>query len=275
MQCLFLNRKKLFLLFYLLKTFFSFGQSCGDFKEGIFYAYQKNSSSQYLIERHGDIEKETDLKTQGSTLWEISWKSDCTYILKYLSGKITDDQAKFLKKNKLAFLIQTIGKDYYTYSAYVDKTSGILLVSDTMWTHPKYNYSGSLRYALVNPNPDSLHISDTSKYALVFIYRPWKIDDCLINFAVSFDGDLVCGLKNSSVYTFAFFKEGPLIVSSKTIGEKRHSDLQLNLKFGNKYFVKATPHFVASLVSTWAPGLDSVVTATAQPEIDNILKRKK
>ncbi|MEI9934262.1 MAG: hypothetical protein WDM71_05295 [Ferruginibacter sp.] len=247
--------RKLFLLLFLLKAFISFGQHCTDFKEGIFYAYQKNSSSQYSIERQGNTEKETDLKTQDSSLWKISWKSDCSYTLEYISGKITDDQAKFLKKHKLAFLIQTVEKDYYIYSAYVDKISGVLLGYDTLWIHPKSNYSGSLRYAVVEGDPDSLQIYDTSHYALVYIYRPWKIDDWLINFAVSFDGDLACGLKNSSAYIFAFFKEGPLTISSKTIGEKRHSDLHLNLKFGNKYFVKATPHLVAIACKCMGSGI--------------------
>ena len=109
---------------------------CATFKTGTFYS--KNAGETYSIRRKGRNEIQTNLKTGDSTIWEISWQNDCTYILRYLRGNehLKPKEEKFLTAHQVACRIETITPEYYIYSAHADEPSKKAYATDTIWTKP-------------------------------------------------------------------------------------------------------------------------------------------
>jgi hypothetical protein len=217
--------------------------SCKDLKHGIFYSYPKNTDSKYLYERTGDYQKETDLKKGDTTLWKVKWQNDCTYSIEYVSGnnKINEEAFELLKKkkHKLLFEIKSITDDYYTYASYLDKTSNLPLELDTLWLHEKINPVSNMLFEVVTKESD-LHkprFSDTSKYALLYVYRPGKITNSLAGFPLYFDNNIMCIMKNKSGYIFKILKEGTFEIGSKLMDNS--SVTKLDIEFGKKYYVKS------------------------------------
>ncbi|MEO5592948.1 MAG: hypothetical protein ABIR15_17720 [Chitinophagaceae bacterium] len=248
-----INIKTAQLLFLLIAlSFYSNAQDkypvCTDLKNGIFYNYPKNAPDQYMDTREGDWVHETNLITGDTTLWQIKWTDDCVYTLKYISGnvKINAEVAVFLKKHVLAIEMLKLTNEYYTFKSYVDKVSTVPILSDTMWLNQKVVVSHS---NLIRRIPNSAvlkkeHFSDTSKCALVYLYRPGKVTNGLANYPIYLDEDIICVAQNNSGYIFKIFKEGKFEFKSKLF--KDESAAKIDLKFGNTYYVKSMIHWAIS-----------------------------
>ncbi len=215
--------------------------SCSDLKNGVFHFYPKNSSDHDVNIREGDLLRETNSKTGDTILWQVKWPDDCTYTLKYISGNLPmpDENLKFLKKHTLLYEIGKITNDYYLFKGYVDKTSNIPIQVDTMWLNEKFNrVSNELFKSVANTAIlRRAKFSDTSKYAVLYVYRPKKIAISLTNYAVYFDNTLMCVAQNNSGFIFKILKEGEFEVKSKLF--KDEAAVKVNIKFGKTYYVKS------------------------------------
>jgi hypothetical protein len=247
--------------------------TCSDLKNGIFHFYPKNSMESYLDVRDGNILRESVVSTGDTTLWEIKWLNDCTYSLKYLSGnyKMNEDALSFLKKHRLVYEIATITNDYYLFKGYVDKPSDIPIQTDTMWLAEKI-VTGSNE--LFKPVANSAvlkknHFSDSSGYAVLYLYRPGKLTNSLGNYIVYFDNNLLCVARNKSGYIFKILKEGKFKAESRLYKDK--SSVDLDVKFGHVYYIKSMIHWgIYSRLYNFKLDMAIVDTATGKAEFEDV-----
>jgi hypothetical protein len=269
--------KQLLFAFFLFSTLSALSQDCSSYQSGSFYVYPKDGGHAVLMERDGDIEKETDLVTGDISSWKIAWKRDCVYTLQYLSGKLSSDEmTKILKMHKLAFKVDSDGKDYYTYSAYMDKVGSVFLETDTVWLHSKDVGERKPVFTYYNGSNDSLFISDTSSYALLYIYRPSNFIGSLLNFEVVINGSAACIVSNNSAFAFFIRKEGPLALATNVVSDKRTDTLSMDIKFGRKYFVRdvAGPVVIA-FNHDMRPVFHVETDSTGSVDIEKMVAHKK
>lgn len=219
--------------------------SCADLKNGVFHSYPKNTSDHYLSKRDDEFQYETNIVTGDTTTWKINWLNDCTYSLKYISGnnKMTDEVSKLVKKHKFVYEISNLTPDYYIFKGYIDKTSNIAFQTDTMWLTEKAVIPNNEIFKQI-PNTSLLkkeHFSDTSKYAVLYVYRPGKLTNSLSNYLIYFNDDIMCVGKNNTGYIFKIMKEGRFELKSKLY--KDESSIKIDLKFGKVYYVKSMVHW--------------------------------
>ena len=216
--------------------------TCKDLHEGTFYLYPKNTDLSFTTVREGNLLHETNLTNGDTALEKVKWEDDCTYSLTLLdmNGANQQQVRSLMKKHKLLFTIHDIGDDYYTFTSYFDKPSALTLVTDTAWFHAKTNLTSNELIRQVSK--DSLlakqPITDTSKYALLYVYRPGKIKLSLASYFVYFDNNLICAMQNSSGYVFKVMKEGSFELKSQLNKDK--ATLPVDIRFGHAYFIKSS-----------------------------------
>ncbi|MBV9962705.1 MAG: hypothetical protein JO072_10695 [Parafilimonas sp.] len=230
-------------LCFVFTAFISKAQSdCNDIKTGTFYYCPKNTNDNYLEVRNDKYLVETNLLKGDSSVYEIKWSNDCVYTLKYISGnaEISDAIIEFNKKHKLLFQVNKITKDYYLFTGYIDKTSNQPILTDTMWLNIKTNVAGNELFKQIK-SPSEIkkaHFRDTSKYAILYVYRPGKLSNSLGNYLIYFDDNIMCVAKNNSGYIFKILKEGNFKIESRLY--KQEASTNLDIKFGNTYYVKSS-----------------------------------
>ncbi len=214
--------------------------TCNDIHEGVFYNYPKNSTDRYIDIREGELVHENNLVTGDTSLWKIKWNNDCTYTLSLIdmNGKLEQQTRELMKKHKLLFSINDLTNDYYVFTGYFDKASTLPIIHDTMWMHEKVNIYSNELFKQVS---DSVLlkkpiITDTSKYALLFVYRPGKTALAMANYLIYFDDNVMCVAQNNSGYIFKILREGKFELKSRL--NKDESSLPLNIHFGKRYFVE-------------------------------------
>jgi len=219
---------------------------CKDLKSGFFHSYPKNSADHYICRREDNRQYESNAITGDSIIWEIKWLDDCTYSLKYISGniKMSDESLTMLQKHKLVFQIESIKEDYYVFTGHLDKASNKAFNKDTLWLSEKINPVSNELVKFV-PDPNTLKkdkFSDTSKYAVLYLFRPGKLTNSLGNYPVFFNDEVaLCILQNNSGYVFKILKEGTYSVKSKL--NKDEASTKLDIKFGKTYYVKSMIHW--------------------------------
>lgn len=233
---------------FCLAPLFSFSQNrsltCADLKNGVFHNYPVTVNKHYLIRKDGEFQVETDLEDGDSTVWKVNWTDDCVYTLKYISGgKIAEEVLKVLKKHKFAYEITRITNEYYVYKGYLDNTSNNPIQADTMWFTERAHITNNELFRLI---PDEAilrkeHFRDTSKYAVLYLYRPGKITNSRGNYLVYFNDNMMCVATNNSGYIFKILKEGQFNISSRLY--KDQSSVQVDIKFGKVYYVKSMVHW--------------------------------
>lgn len=219
--------------------------TCLELRSGIFHNYSKNGKEHFVCRREEEYQYETNLTRGDSVVWKINWVDDCTYTLKYISGTGVADDAtmKILKKHKLAYEVTKLSDNYYVYKGYLDNTSGTLFESDTMWVSEKAIVTNNELFEQL-PNESLLrkqHFGDTSKYAVVYIYRPGKFTNSIGNYLIYCNDNVMCAVKNRSGYIFKIFKEGKVSFRSKLL--KDESAVTVDIKFGKTYYVKSMIHW--------------------------------
>jgi hypothetical protein len=222
--------------------------TCADIKTGVFYFYPKNSTDRFVSTRDDKQVIEKNTVKGDSTIWEITWNSDCEYSLKYLSGnaKMPDDTKAFFQKHKLVYQISNVTPEYYTFTGYVDKIKNNPIQADTIWLNERVNIPDNRLFKNI-PNPAVLRkerFSDTSKYAVLYVYRPGKLTNSLGSYLIYFDDNIMCVAKNRSGYIFKIFKEGQFTIKSRLY--KDESSTMLDVKFGKTYYVKSMIHWTIS-----------------------------
>jgi hypothetical protein len=81
------------------------------------------------------------------------------------------------------------------------------------------------------------HFSDTSRYAVLYVYRPGKLTNSLSNYLIYFNDNIMCVGKNNTGYIFKIMKEGRFELKSKLY--KDESFINVDIKFGKIYYVKS------------------------------------
>lgn len=155
------------------------------------------------------------------------------------SSKIDEQTLGVLKKHKLLYEILTITNTYYLFRGFVDKTSNPPIVADTMWLIEKATVTNNELFSKIT-NTASLkkaHFSDTSKYAVLYVYRPKKLGNSMSNYMIYFDDNYLCAGQNNTGYVFKILKEGSFQVKSRL--NKSESAVRLDVRFGKSYFIKS------------------------------------
>ncbi|ANE49640.1 hypothetical protein [Flavisolibacter tropicus] len=242
-------------------------KDCSNFKNGCFHSYPINSADHYILHRDGATQKEINAVTGDSIIWKLDWNSDCSYSLKYISGsKLKREELAVLKQHTFFYEITENTPDYYLFNGYLENKKGALLQSDTMWLKEKAVTPNTLLFAPTDPNAvRKARFSDTSTYALLYIYRP-KRNICFLADYTVYGNDMPMFVsKNNSRYILKIYKEGPLKLKAK--GGLKDDNLEINIRFGQKYYLGALIKFGGYCT----PLLTLEKEETGKLEFDNIL----
>ena len=244
---------------------------CKELKSGIFNSYPKNSSDHYLINRSDEFQKEVNTKTGDTVLWKINWISDCTYSLQYISGseKVTPELSEFYKQHKVVYQIQIATADYYIFKASADKASNTVFQTDTVWMKEKLSipnnnlFTEIIKLSILK----KLHFSDTSTYAVLYVYRSGKTFCMAVDNIIYFDDNIMCVTKNQSAYVFKILKEGIFNIVGKMGGKQ--SLIKMEVQFGKKYYLKSASKFGhCNLESCCRPELAFINNDKGETEFD-------
>lgn len=235
------------LVFIFLPTllFAQSDSSCAGLHQGIFHYYPRHSSVHLYVRRDGDLQYENDDSNTDTTVWQIQWTGDCSYTEKYLSGShtLTKKQERMLNGHVLAYKIVAITEDYFVVREYQDKISLMrYMETDTLWFHERLPSAGTQTFKRISRG-DLLksNFSDSSSYALVYLYRPGKLTNSLGSYPIYVNDSLLCIAYNRSGYIFKVRREGNYTLESRLY--KDHSAVQLDIHFGKVYYVKSMVHW--------------------------------
>ncbi len=237
----------------ILMPLFSFCQenklNCEALKNGVFYNYPRNSDENIIQIREGNLMKEVTIGKKDTVIWKVKWKNNCTYSLQYLSGDVGSKEIlELVKKHSLDFRIDSITADYYLYTGFFDnEKKWMSFTRDTIWMKEK-QVSGSrifLTQVTDLGKQKRAHFSDTSKYALLYIYRPGKFIGFAASYNIYVNDYLMCILANKSGFIYKISKEG-----TYSIGGKLPNSVPLiaDIRFGKSYYIKST--FGIPLIAT-------------------------
>lgn len=249
-----------------------FGQtdrkSCVELMNGTFHNYPRNSSIYMKSTLDGKYYHITEYPSGDTSVWEIQTAGKCAFSLKYLKGsaKLNAQRKEFLASHSIRFEINDINAEYFTLTSYLDKSDLILEEADTMWYLPKASIPDSRLFERIT-NPSTLkknHFRDTSQYAVVYLYRPGKFVGNLANYNVYLDNFLLAEMKNNSGYIFKILKEGRHEFRSKY--NKVESKFKLDIKFGEKYYLKSTIHLTLSNLQGSKLEMDSAEAEKGEAE---------
>ncbi len=215
----------------------SFSQSCSDIKNGTFYSYPKNTNESWKIIRNGSTEKDINLITGDSSIWNINWQNECQYKMKYLSGgKLKKEDANLFKNHELVLSVEVNNASYYLTDYYLDKKTKSPFLSDTVWKTERVATDKRIFSELQPTEVRRLRFKDTSQYALLYVYRPGKFIGSLADFILKCQGVAMADMSNKSAYIFKIWKEGNLQIIAQTINHQDRADEDIH--FGQKYYLK-------------------------------------
>jgi hypothetical protein len=247
---------------------------CSIFRKGVFHVYLTKDGKHYIVYRDDQTEKEVVDGSTDTLVWHIDWKDDCDYTVQYLSntGGLTGAQQKFLKKHKLFYHLQPGDKEYCVYTETVDKIGGPLVEKDTMWLH-EVAYPISAPLAVLVKSESLLrnrHFSDTSLYAVVYIYRPKKMMLSVSSYDMYLENNLLCTMKNNSSYIFAVFRQGAVNLWSRCLKDTCY--LRLNIQPGKSYYVRSTIDFGMFGLKNFKLKMELVPAAEGKEEFDRTFR---
>lgn len=219
-------------------------EQCTQLKSGVFHFYPLHTNEHYIIYFDGDKEREINTRTNDTTFWEVKWDGDCRFTQKFISstGELDKKTEKFLKQHIMAYSIEKVTSEYFTFKGYIDKFSGTHIQSDTIWMGERIRQViPTFIESLTVVEANRLHIKDTSAFALLYIYRPGKFTNSLSNYVIYLDDNALCIAANKSGHIFKISKPGIFEFKSK-LG-KSESAIKVDIKTGKKYFIKSMIHW--------------------------------
>ncbi|HYK57410.1 MAG TPA: hypothetical protein VEV15_13160, partial [Flavisolibacter sp.] len=110
---------------------------------------------------------------------------------------------------------------------------------DTMWFHEKVTIPNNELFKPYKTRfiPRKDRFSDTSQYAVLYIYRPGKLTNSLADFLVYFDENIMWVAHNNSGQLFKIFKEGKYRIKSRLMKDEDYIDV--DFRFGQTYYIKS------------------------------------
>jgi len=218
---------------------FGFGQSlsCSDIKSGTFYSYPKNTNERWKIIRDGSMEKDINLATGDTSVWQINWPNECHFKMKYLSGgKLKKEEAQLFKSHVLLLSVEANNANYYLANYYLDKKGRSPFLIDTFWKMERPATDKRIFSELEPVEIRRLRFKDTSQYALLYVYRSGKFVGSLADYILKCDDVAMARMSNRSAYVFRIWKEGPLRIIGETINHEDRAET--DIVFGHKYYLK-------------------------------------
>lgn len=237
--------------------------NCEFFKEGEFHFYEKQTGQHITIKNKKNSSKQF-FDSGDSTSWRIKWLSGCRFTMQYLTGSIplSKKDEKLLYNHFIAYEINTVTEDFFTYTSFRDDFSGKVLTKDTMWRDARTDVSlpAATEYVTLDKK-----IEPDSSFALVYVYRPYKLVGFAVSYRIYFGEHLVGFLKNNSGYGFKVSKEGDLVVRGNIYNG--NTEVTINVKKGNTYYIHT--ELKTGLVKGKV-GMDVRSEAEAQKELKKI-----
>ena len=257
----------------------SFAQSVHTYKElrsGIFYQYPRQPRRQMKIYQNEGFEKDVDLKTGDTTLFENTWLSDSLLSQKCISSneKVMVQNWRYVRKHTFVTEITKITERYFLVNMYIDKVSRKPFERDTVWFQPRTSSVNDsiIKRTTTKEIKNNLSVKDTAKYALLYIYRPFKIKLALATYDDYFNGDAICTMKNNSGYIYKVFKEGLHKFQSKLYADEASIDVDVH--FGNTYYIKSSINWgITSKLYNFKLEMQQMDNATGVTEFGKVRER--
>lgn len=114
---------------------------CIKVKSGTFYFYPENSKKGFIVFREKGIQSEFNLATSDTSYWQVLWKNDCEFQLKFIrkSNTISNEEKDFYDSHISVVRILKVANDYYVFKAGLDSLNNAGAVIDTFWFKPQAN----------------------------------------------------------------------------------------------------------------------------------------
>ena len=214
--------------------------ACPGIQTGVFYSYPLNTADRWKSERTGDIQQEINLETGDTLLFKVSWGRNCTYTLKYMSGgkKISKEELALLKQYSLVHTVSESTPGYYIATTYLNEPNDYPISVDTMWNKEKTLIHDRVVFTNLSPaDMRKTKLKDTSKFALLYVYRPSRFVCGGIGFPMYANNMLMCGFPaKGGAFVFKIVKQGPMRLQGQHKQKKDYLDLDIS--FGQKYYVR-------------------------------------
>lgn len=238
-------------------------KNCDFFKEGEFHFYEKQTDQHITLKNKKNSSKQF-FDSGDSTSWRIKWVSECRFTMQYLTGSLplTKKEEKLLYDHFIAYEINTVTDDYFTYTSFRDDFSGKVLMKDTMWRDARTDISLPVATEYVTLEEK---IEPDTSFALVYVYRPYKLVGFAMPYRIYFGEHLVGFLKNKSGYGFKVSKEDDLVVRGTIYNGD--TKVTINVKKGNTYYIHT--ELKTGLIKGKV-GMDVKPEAEAQKELKKI-----
>lgn len=226
---------------------FAFGQATdwSAFHGGVFYVYSSTDGQHYVVYQNGQTQTEVIDGTEDSIISHIQWLNDSDYTAQFVSSNLplNKDQERFFKHHKLYYHLHSAGKDFCVYTETADKLRGTLIEKDTIWLHEVSRPAEAplVREVRSESILRGMRFSDTSSYAIVYLYRPLTMMFSEYSYNVYMQDHWLCNLKNNSQHIFAVYQKGPFTLRSR-LGIDTCS-ISLNIEPGKSYYIMSTLHF--------------------------------
>ena len=216
--------------------------TCADVRNGTFYFFNKKTDGLETYVRKGAMQREIIAKQKETVLWDVEWLNDCVYTLKYESGAENHPEAeqKFLSKHVVITEILQVHEDYLTFRSAIDKLTSPTVLNDTLWIKQRQSIHGK---PVTNPNIDSLVAQKNRKmdsleatYATLYVFRPGKALNSLMNYNLMINGEPACVISNGCREILKLHKGGTYRISAKVYGPEQV--VTIDVKPGESYYLQ-------------------------------------
>lgn len=114
-----------------------------------------------------------------------------------------------------------------------------------------------------------MHFTDTSRYAIVYLYRPRKLTLSLSGFPVYCNDTLFWIARNRTGCLVKILKEGEMEWKSKLF--KDESSVKVNIQFGHVYYIKSMIHWgISSRLYNFKLEMADVSPDIGRPEFEAV-----
>lgn len=246
------------------------------FHKGTFHIYFATSGQHYIVYRDDQIQREVYDGSMDTIFWHINWLNDRDFTLQYVPNGTprSKEQEKFLKKHKLYYHLQPGGKDFCVYTETVDKADGALVQKDTMWSHeissPRLS---SIMLVRSESGLRGMHFSDTSNYAVIYLYRPLTGTFSGSSIDIYAQDHVICSMENSTHYIFAVYRQGAFKLTGRF--DRDTCPISLNIEPGKSYYVRCKMDWGIFGSKNYKVFLEPMPAEKGKKQFDRTFKRHR